>query len=173
MKRLLELVLELHEQALAMVDQADGTDEGAEAGPRPAWAEVGQVRNLTIAQLLVRFRRSREAMFQVEGLFGDPAWDILLEIFIAENIGKRLSVTGACIGAAAPTTGLRWLRRLETEGLVSREHDGQDKRRIYVRLTPRATELMNRTLSQLRPFFVSRQEPAQAELSGPAAAGAL
>lgn len=164
MKRLLELVLELHEQALAIVDQADGAEENAGAGPPGMGAEAEQARNLTIAKLLVGMRRFRETTFEVEGLFGDPAWDILLEIFIAENIGKRLSVTGACIGAAAPTTGLRWLRRLETEGLVMREHDGQDRRRIYVRLTARGASLMNRTLCQLRPFLpLGRPEAVPAE----------
>jgi len=69
-------------------------------------------------------------------LFGEPAWDILLDLFIAAKEGKRISITSACIGAAAPsTTSLRWLNILEREQLIEREGDSNDLRRSYVRLT--------------------------------------
>jgi hypothetical protein len=81
-------------------------------------------------------RRRRDKYFSDATLFGEPAWDILLDLFIAAGEKKRISITSACIGAAAPpTTALRWLTILERSGLVEREGDERDQRRSYVRLT--------------------------------------
>ena len=37
-------------------------------------------------------------------LFGEPAWDILLDLYIANVENKPVSVSSACIGSAAPPT---------------------------------------------------------------------
>jgi hypothetical protein len=81
-------------------------------------------------------RRLRDKVFADLAIFGEPAWDMLLDIANAEAEGKRLSVTSVCIGACVPaTTALRWLKILETKGLIFREGDIGDARRAYVRLT--------------------------------------
>ena len=56
---------------------------------------------------------------------------------------KRLPVTSACIGAAVPvTTALRWLTVLEDKGLIVRENDAADARRVFVRLSTDGYEKM-------------------------------
>jgi len=81
-------------------------------------------------------RRKRTAIFGNPELFGEPAWDILLDLYIAHVDNKAVSVSSACIGSAAPpTTGLRWLGVLAEHDLVLREHDPEDQRRVLVRLT--------------------------------------
>lgn len=104
--------------------------EQAERPPRPA-------RNrLALARKAYALRRKRAALFGNPDLFGEPAWDILLDLYIAAGEGKPVSVSSACIGSAAPpTTGLRWLGVLADEGLVVREADAEDHRRVLVRLT--------------------------------------
>ena len=88
------------------------------------------------ARSAYRERRLRSQFFTGSDLFGEPAWDLLLDLFINANEGKRVPVTSACIGAAVPTTtALRWLTILESRGLVEREADSRDARRIFVRLT--------------------------------------
>lgn len=90
-----------------------------------------------------RERRLRSQFFTGTDLFGEPAWDLLLDLFINANEGKRVPVTSACIGAAVPTTtALRWLSILESRGLVEREADSSDARRIFVRLSPIAQSAM-------------------------------
>jgi hypothetical protein len=90
-------------------------------------------------------RRRRAAIFGEADLFGEPAWDILLDLYIAHVEGKDVSVSSACIGSAAPpTTGLRWLGVLAEHGMVVREHDPDDQRRVLVRLTERGLEAMDR-----------------------------
>lgn len=69
-------------------------------------------------------------------LFGDPAWDILLDLYAAGLEGRTVSVTSACIASGAPdTTALRYLCHLEKAGLVERRQDIADGRRRFVRLT--------------------------------------
>ena len=89
-------------------------------------------------------RRRRAAIFGSDELFGEPAWDILLDLYVADADKKPVSVSSACIGSAAPpTTGLRWLGVLAEHNLVMREHDPEDQRRVLVRLTERGLEAMD------------------------------
>ena len=89
-------------------------------------------------------RRARAALFGSTELFGEPAWDILLDLYIANADNKPVSVSSACIGSAAPpTTGLRWLGVLADNGLVLREHDKDDQRRVLVRLTEQGVAAMD------------------------------
>jgi DNA-binding MarR family transcriptional regulator len=84
---------------------------------------------------LIQARRTR-ARYLTPDLFADPAWDILLDLLRAEIAHERISVSSACIAAAVPvTTGLRWLKALEQQGLVVRERDLHDARRSYVALS--------------------------------------
>jgi hypothetical protein len=72
-------------------------------------------------------------------LFADPAWDMLLDLFVARVEGRLISTSSACIGASvASTTGLRWLRTLETQGLVQRAPDQLDRRQRFISLTSSA-----------------------------------
>lgn len=86
----------------------------------------------------LRLRRAR-GRFLNGDLFADPAWDILLDLFVARAEGRLISTSSACIGACvASTTGLRWLRTLEAEGLVQRVADQLDRRQRFISLTPSA-----------------------------------
>ncbi len=102
-------------------------------------------RYLALALHTYALRRNRAAIFGNPELFGEPAWDILLDLHIAHAEGKPVSVSSACIGSAAPpTTGLRWLGVLAEEGLVVRENDADDHRRVLVRLTRTGIKAMER-----------------------------
>ncbi|MEP9357434.1 winged helix DNA-binding protein [Sphingomonas sp. KR3-1] len=102
----------------------------------------GGISALDRARALYDLRRSREHFFKGNAdLFGEPAWDILLDLFIAGEMGKQVSVTSACIGAnTPPTTALRWLSLLEERGLVQRIPDLHDRRRALMRLTPKGDQ---------------------------------
>lgn len=104
-------------------------------------------RQTDLAASELRQRRFRERIFP-PGLFGDPAWDILLDLFVAEARGNRVSVTDACLAAAVPmTTALRWVRQLESVGLVVRRADERDARRAWLVLTQRGTELVGQVMT--------------------------
>ena len=134
---------------LARLAEDDGTGGVSErhmtfdAGPAEAVIEPQAIR------AALRARRLRDGFFG-EGLFEDPAWDMLLDLFAAELEGARVSVSSLCIAAAvAPTTALRWLNRLVGEGLLERRPDTQDKRRAFVALSAAGSEAMRGYLAAL------------------------
>lgn len=107
--------------------------------PVPARQSIPFVRSeltlLATARRLYAMRRQRDALLG-GALFSEPAWDILLDLFISDNESRRLSVSAVCIGARAPSaTALRYLTMLQDAGLVDRTRDISDGRRSHVRLT--------------------------------------
>lgn len=95
-----------------------------------------------LAQSIYAGRRLRDKAFGAD-LFGEAAWDILLDLYIAEGQSRRVSLKSAAIGSAAPlTTAHRWLTILEERGLIVRYRDLADARRIYIRPTQTALDKM-------------------------------
>lgn len=93
-------------------------------------------------------RRMRDEVLGNE-LFGDPGWDLMLDLYIAQASGKRVSVTSAAIGSGKPmSTGLRWVKLLIERSLVVREADPYDGRRSYLRLTGTAYDAMEDFLAR-------------------------
>ena len=89
----------------------------------------------SLAFALYKSRRFREKLFDKD-LFGEPAWDMLLDLFIHKSNGKTVSVTSLCIASRVPpTTALRWITLLTDAGLVLREEDTFDGRRAFIRLS--------------------------------------
>jgi DNA-binding MarR family transcriptional regulator len=77
-------------------------------------------------------------------LFGEPAWDMLLELYYSDLCSRTDTVSDLCIASGAPsTTALRWLHALEYEGLLRRKADPTDRRRFFVRLTAKARDTLN------------------------------
>lgn len=137
----------LADELLAIAERLRDAAEGASARYDGDALRVARpARNhLALARKAYNLRRKRAALFGNPDLFGEPAWDILLDLFIAHGEGKSVSVSSACIGSASPaTTGLRWLGVLADEGLVVRENDPEDNRRVMVRLTRAGLAAMER-----------------------------
>lgn len=103
-----------------------------------------------LALLLYKERRVRDAFFKDGGDFwGEPAWDMLLDIFIANETGRLVNVTSACIGGDVPTaTGLRHVGRLLEKGFLHRTTDPKDRRRGMLGLTDGTTAAMRRYLDE-------------------------
>jgi len=95
-----------------------------------------------IARSQIRARAARADFFKAS-LFSDPAWDILLELFAAEQEGRRISISAAGLTAQIPlTTALRWINALEREGLVERVADPTDARRTFLGLSDKGLRAM-------------------------------
>lgn len=85
---------------------------------------------------MIKLRRMRDRFFD-PGLFADPGWDILLDLYAAQDEGKPVSVSSLCIAAAVPpTTALRWITNMTTAGLLVRVQDPGDARRVFIELSP-------------------------------------
>ena len=105
-----------------------------------------------MARRLYELRKVRDAMLG-DALFSEPAWDILLDLFISEHEQRRLSVSAVCIGGRAPSaTALRYLTMLQDADLVERTRDERDGRRSHVQLTAlgrrRMTSLLGRLIEE-------------------------
>lgn len=121
--------------AIGVMNGDRQTGKGSTPQDHPVWAEL--------ARQTYEDRRRRTKIFRSEDLFGEPAWDILLDLFIAAKERRRVSVTSACIGSSVPsTTALRWIAILEKQALLVREADPGDARRVYVKLSARAYAAM-------------------------------
>jgi hypothetical protein len=95
-----------------------------------------------MAERLYAQRRARDAHFPSD-LFGEPAWDLLLALFMALQEGRELGAAEAC-GAAGldPLAGRPLLARVEATGLIERTRTG-------VKLTSEGVERMTDYLTRL------------------------
>jgi DNA-binding MarR family transcriptional regulator len=116
--------------------------------PQGEGSDPSQPTLLTRAIALYKGRRARTTLLgRSADLFGEPAWDILLDLFIAREKGQLVSISSACIAADVPsTTALRWLSVLEQRGLVERLGDPADRRRFHLRLADEAHAQMRQWL---------------------------
>ncbi len=100
-------------------------------------------------------RRRRAALFQ-DGLFSDPAWDILLELYATHLEQQRTSISSLCFASSVPaSTALRWIARLEQDRLICRTEDPLDARRSWVALTPDGVHRMRSYFETLPLTHVS------------------
>jgi DNA-binding response OmpR family regulator/DNA-binding MarR family transcriptional regulator len=86
----------------------------------------------------------------------DVAWDLLLEMLRAEQKQNRLSVSALTISipGVSSTTSLRRVSELTARGYIERVPDARDGRRDFLRLTPKARELLVDYLAHADSFLV-------------------
>lgn len=130
---------------IAKVGAVGATDHNNDTAAAPDAQEA----RLAIAKWLYWSRGLRLHTLD-RNLFSEPAWDLLLDLYIREKSGSRSSVTSACIGSRAPhTTALRHISALCKSKWISRIPDDADKRRFWLALTPLATAKLDRHFDQL------------------------
>ena len=94
-------------------------------------------------------RRMRERIFGA-GLFADPSWDILLDLFISKREGRKVTISSACIAASAPTTtATRHISHLVQVGLVKRIPHPSDARSAYLELSSTAEAKLSRLFREM------------------------
>ncbi len=111
--------------------------------PRPiTLPSAVSAQSVAAARRMVRERLRRAQFFRAD-LFADPAWDMMLDIFLAEAEGRETPVMNLCLSSQVPeTTTLRWVKTLEYQGIFVRQKDEHDQRRVLVRLSPAASKAM-------------------------------
>jgi DNA repair protein RadC len=125
-----------HAAQKRLTDPADDGDEHHPGEDREALALVNARRELL---LLERRRRFLENVH----LFGDPAWSILIDLYVRQRTALRTTVSSACIASGAPTsTGMRYVKSLQDDGWLMKRPDPHDLRRTYVELTPEGMDRM-------------------------------
>ncbi len=116
---------------------------GSKANPKDRiWKDLN--REIVLAKVVETYKaRRRRKRYLAADLFGEPGWDLLLDLFAARLQNRSISVSSACIAADVPsTTGLRWLSVLEQSGLIERIENDADQRVTWVKLTDSASRTM-------------------------------
>ena len=109
----------------------------------------------TAVRDMIKLRRLRDSYFAAD-LFADPAWDILLDLMAARLEDRAVSVSSLCIAAAVPpTTALRWITAMTESGILIRQNDPSDARRVFIILS-------NDAEAGLRQYLTSIQERSAA-----------
>lgn len=113
------------------------------AVPAAATAGHGRAQLVARAQAELLCRRTRERHFDPE-LFGEPAWEILLALYIIEVEGLRFT-TGklAEFIAVPPSTVVRWIRALEESSLVERADHPTDRRIFFIGLNAKGRQALD------------------------------
>lgn len=100
---------------------------------------------------IIHARRLREKALGAD-LFFDPAWDIMLTLFLAKLDDRPLRVTDLGVVPVAATTLLRWISNLEAAGIVVRTGSSVLGRRAGVTLSD---QTMKRMTDYLKSVTIS------------------
>ncbi len=119
--------------------------------PNPALTPAGApLPDPRMVRQVIANRQARARFFD-PALFGDPAWDMLLDLTAAQGEGAQVSVTSLCIAAGVPaTTALRWLTQMVETGIFIRVPDPTDRRRAFIALSDKAVAAMAGYFASLR-----------------------
>lgn len=141
---------ELRRVGEGLIDLADALSPLGDYARTPLHTDASLTlddRLANFAQALYRARRRRVKNFS-ESLFSDPAWDMLLDLFVHAVRNQRITISSLCIAGAAPSsTSLRWIGVLVAEGLVERVPASYDQRVTEVRLTKAGYQAMRSCLT--------------------------
>jgi DNA-binding MarR family transcriptional regulator len=143
------MLTSLRTLARAMLSLTDRSS--AQAGAPPAAS--GDRRQWGLLARSLHRERARRASFLPAELFGEPAWDILLDLTYAAKANELRSIKAACLSSQAPeATALRYIDQLVRFGLVERIDDKTDRRRKFLRLTGLGERSMRDYLISMPPI---------------------
>ncbi|GEM_PF-1051667 len=135
---------------LAMADEAEAEAMdmvGSTLDDVPSKTECNgwpNARFVDIAKYQYRSRRVREQYFGRK-LFGEPAWDMLLELYASELNDENISTSNLILSSLSPTsTALRWIKYMEDSGLVTKKSSHLDGRVQYQRITKNGFDMMTK-----------------------------
>lgn len=101
---------------------------------------------LNRAREILADRKRRHEVFS-KAMFGEPAWEMLLLLYILRSGTRQTIGRLGELAGASKSTALRWIEYLEQQRLVRRETHPTDKRAIFVELTEKAIESLEAYLS--------------------------
>ena len=102
------------------------------------------------ARELLAHRQKRTRWFG-EAMFGEPAWDILLLLYVA-RAGQRHTITSVSEAAnVSKSTAIRWVGYLAHHQLIRRDPHPIDKRMSFLELTEKAVGALEQYLSDTLP----------------------
>ncbi|WP_179042134.1 winged helix DNA-binding protein [Sphingobium lactosutens] len=141
------------EDAVAQISAAlaaltDGWDRLGAAPSSKTGDHTSPEELAAAARRYLRWRRKRDESYP--RLFEDPAWEILLDLFVSKIEERSIYVSSACIASQVPqTTALRMIKRLNDLSLVKQEEDPFDGRRKILKITKPGIDVVVNFLQNL------------------------
>jgi DNA-binding MarR family transcriptional regulator len=97
-------------------------------------------------------RRRHRLNYFAASMFGEPAWDILLALYMSDTSESRNTISRLAETSGAPmTTVLRWVDYLEQARLVARRPSSTDRRVVFVELTAQGRDKLTTYLNDRGP----------------------
>jgi DNA-binding MarR family transcriptional regulator len=133
---------------LARADTLGGPDGARRREPKPVSATARQQLHQK-ALALIDERRLREQFFN-PSIFGEPAWEILLALYVADSGGERETAVRLAQRIQTPLTSiLRWIAYLERERLIERRAHPTDRRKFFIQLGAKGRQAVEHYLTAL------------------------
>lgn len=113
---------------------------------------------LSLARSIIKARNLRYDHLPAP-IFGEPAWDMLLLLYVSSSSDTRESVSMLSVSSgASATTALRRIDYLEREELVMRRPNRCDLRVVFIELTDKGREAIETYLADV--FHMRAARPA-------------
>lgn len=147
---------ELRDLAGTMLRLADALDQSWSSQPLSSFGWLTEARRIerNAYNLATRAKREQERralrnLHISSDLLGEPAWDMLLELFCQFAGGAKVSIKSLTIASGEPaSTALRTIDRLVESGLVSRTDSHIDGRVVLLGLTREGVVSVGRALEK-------------------------
>lgn len=144
-----DLVKDLTAKLAAVVEEFNGRVTQA-SEPAPVGDEPSEAALVAHANAVLADRRMRR-QFLPEELFHEPAWDMLLALFVSRDDRLPMNIKALVSMSDAPvTTSQRWIEHLHKLKLIDRVIDPTDRRRVEISLSHSGNEAMRSYLRALK-----------------------
>lgn len=101
------------------------------------------------ARIVLNSRRLRCRYFS-PAIFGEPAWDILLVLYVTDVSGDRQTIGKLAEWITTPpSTVFRWAGYLERERLIERSPHPTDRRIVFIKLSDKGRQGLDSYLQAL------------------------
>ena len=141
--------LEDAERLLSLLAQSREPTADRPSGPEDeAGRTFDRDERMKRAKRLFAARRRRTQLFG-KAMFGEPAWDMLLALYITDSERRQTIGQLTQLAENPGTTALRWLDYLEREGLVERESHPTDRRAVFMRISDKGQKALDSYFSEL------------------------
>jgi DNA-binding MarR family transcriptional regulator len=137
------------QRLLGLIVEGEHSEAGLEHPTAPTRAaDTSSAALLRRAREEFENRRRRPGIFGRD-MFGEPAWDMLLVLYIQDASGPRQTV-GSLIkySGTSASSAKRWIASLSERGFVKRVPHPTDARTWFVELTDKGRQCVNKFFSE-------------------------
>lgn len=113
---------------------------------------------LAVAKFSLAARQGRSDHFS-PAMFGEPAWDLLLALYVSQDEVPAPAVSSLAKSAGiAITTAFRWIDYLEEKRLIERERSSDDGRALTIALSDEGRGRLEEYFGRVLEGIISTRE---------------